>query len=145
MPHYLYSTLSQDNIYTRHRPAAEADGVSKRDIESHVKIKGGTGIVDKNLVTLQGICHRISDEQYKWLVGDDTHECKNLKTGNYGFKKHVQAGFLKFDTKKIDVEKAVKSLNKNDNSAQPTDPKLREICKNEMKGESALIGSQEIV
>lgn len=104
---YVYSTLTNDQVYTLWRPASTE---KKPNVAlKKVKINGGHGRMDrKNLVTPLGVVTEVSNEDLEALnqIG--------------AFRKHMEAGFIKVDKKKSDPEKVASDMAKKDASAQKT-------------------------
>ena len=83
---YVYSTLTNDQIYTLWRPSKE-EGKPNVAIKK-VQIKGGHGRMGKNLVTPLGVVTEVTDEEL-----DALQKCT-------AFVDHVKAGFIKVEKKK---------------------------------------------
>ena len=65
MPHYIYSTLSCDTVYTDDAPAPEKSvGQTRPD---RVLVKGGTEAGNKQPVTPMGVATEVSDEEMTLL------------------------------------------------------------------------------
>lgn len=104
---YVYSTLSNDNIYANYDNAG-----SNKDtpvLLRSVLIKGGAGIATKHLVTPLGIATKVTDDELEHL------------NSNEDFQRHVKNGYIKFDNKKVNADIAAKDMEKRDRSA-PYDP-----------------------
>ena len=103
---YVYSTLTNDQIYTLWKcdPQAQKPNVPLKKVQ----IKGGHGRMDKNLVTPLGIVTEVTDEELEALNKISS------------FKKHIDKGFIKVDKKNVDPEKAVSTMKGKDKSAQKT-------------------------
>jgi|SRR5882757_2325130 len=98
---YIYSTLSADTKYTLYEKNGQGDLVIPI---RGITIKGGANVASKSFVTPQGVVTEVTDEELTFLQENSI------------FKAHVEGGFLRIDNKKIEVEKAVKSLEKGDKS-----------------------------
>ena len=103
---YVYSTLTNDQIYTLWNcdPQAQKPNVALKKVQ----IKGGHGRMGKNLVTPLGIVTEVTDEELEALNKISS------------FRKHVEKGFLKVDKKNVDPEKAASTMEGKDESAQKT-------------------------
>lgn len=101
--YHVYSTLGQDNVYTGYRSTHDLPVA-----ESRIVIYGGTGVINKNLITPHGILTSISDEDYEILKK------------NHDFNRHVENGFIVVQKQQEKVEKVVKSMQPKDGSAQLT-------------------------
>lgn len=100
---YVYSTLSNDNIYADYDNSG-----SNKDTPTVVRqilIKGGAGIATKHLVTPLGIVTKVEDHELEALLK------------NEGFKQHMENGFIKVDKKKVHVEVVVADMQTRDKSA----------------------------
>lgn len=98
---YIYSTLSADTKYTLYEKNAQGDLVIPI---RGVVIKGGANVASKSFVTPQGVVTEVTDEELTFLQENSI------------FQAHLDGGFLRIDNKKIEIEKAVKSLEKGDKS-----------------------------
>jgi len=116
---YVCSKLACDNAYATYGPGAKAangpgakaaNDLPKR--ERQVLIKGGSGVIDKNLVTPHGIVTKITAEELEMLR-------KNCP----GFVRHEKAGFLKVLDKDPSVKEVASMANDmpDDNSKQKTE------------------------
>lgn len=101
---YVYSTLSCDNEYRSYvKGGGDID-----QVESHVLIKGGAGVMNKNIITPYGIATEVTKEQLEMLERNDQ------------FQLHKTNGFITVDSKKIDADEAAKNMAKKDKSAPAT-------------------------
>lgn len=101
--YYVYSTLGQDNTYTGYRSTHDLPVA-----ESRILIRGGTGVINKNLVTPHGVLNQVSDADYEVLQK------------NHDFQRHVKNGFIVVQKQEEKVEKVVKGMQPKDGSAQLT-------------------------
>jgi len=122
MPKYVYSKLAND--YVINQASYPEDGKLPR-IERQIVIKGGAGVITKNLITPAGVVTEITDDEAEWL-----------KT-NTSFIKQSKAGFLKLEGTSRTVEKAVSDMTDRDNSDQ-----LQEIDFEENKAPKAEVTGQ---
>lgn len=115
MSHYVFSTLSNDNLYVNHRAADDAENdireaISVRDhvgVEhAGVLIKGKANVIDGRLVTPRGVMTQVSDEQLSYLES------------NLHFGLHRKNGFVTVAKKPEDPEKIAADLIGRDTSAQ---------------------------
>ena len=97
----ILSTLSSDVIYTLYDKTPSGITVAAKS----VKIAGGTGVIDKRLVTPEGVTTSITDAELEVLEQNPV------------FKKHVENGFIKV-TKSSKTN--TKDMEKKDKSAQLT-------------------------
>lgn len=112
MTAYIYSTLSQDVNYTFYRPK-----ISSKDniniVDRQILIKGSFGLnclAGTEIITSKGTATKVSDEELELLLS------------NYSFTRHMELGFIKFDSKKYSVDKAIRDMNLKDRS-RPLVPK----------------------
>lgn len=108
---YIYSTLSNSQMYTKYSPAPEG-GVSR--VEKTVLINGGANVANKNIITPRGVVTEISEEEY------------NLIKENTLFKTHVANGYISVEAKKAEVEKVVTNMESRSQDA-PLTPEDYEI------------------
>lgn len=108
---YIYSTLSQDTAYTSYKPLLNDRDISQ--VESKVLIKGGSGVINKNLVTPMGTVTKVTDEEYALLEE------------NQVFQMHVQNGFIVAERAKASINKVAKDMESRDRGSQliPSDLK----------------------
>lgn len=137
---YVYSTLACDNAYTFY----EKDGSNKNaaphsihKVKHKILIKGGTAVAqstpERGIYTPYGVVTEISEQELSLLLGGLTVKEimeqpleNHAHKGNPVFKKHLKNGFLRVDDKKLEVEKAVATLESKDLSAQKTDKDFEE-------------------
>lgn len=98
---YVYSTLSNDQVYTSY--SRDGNGVPKPT--RSVFIAGGANIMTKQFVTPQGVATEITAEQLA--------ELKN----NEMFLLHQKNGFITVSERKAEIEKVVTDMNGRDESA----------------------------
>lgn len=89
--HYVYSTLTADNIYAVY----EKGGGDLPRRKAQVLIKGGSNIADRRLVTPRGVATEVSQADLDLLLA------------NKSFLKHVERGFITFSEHREDPEKVV--------------------------------------
>lgn len=108
---YIYSTLSQDTAYTSYKPLLNDRDISQ--VESKILIKGGAGVINKNLVTPMGTVTKVTDEEYAMLEE------------NQVFQMHVQNGFIVAERAKANINKVAKDMESRDRGSQliPSDLK----------------------
>lgn len=110
--HIVFSTMTGGVdywTYTYHGDLPERDKV--------VRIKGGSNVATKELMTPLGVATTIDDEQMALL---EKHPL---------FQIHLRNGFVKVEKKKIHVEKAIVDMNKKDSSAPRTPSDYKESKK----------------
>ena len=122
--YYVYSTMSQDVRYCQYSKQV-GGGEFTPSILRSVTIKGGSGVINRNLITPHGVVTAIDEDELKFLEGGEGQE------PNRTFQAHKKAGFVKVEKKNFKVEKVVKDLEAKDKSAQKT----KDDFKNK-KGES---------
>ena len=106
MTHYIYSTLSADQNYTIYK---ESVGGKPSQALKSVYIKGGANVIDaKHLITPKGVLTTVTNDEYEALKQCDS------------FIRHMKAGYILVEEKKIAVDKAIESMNKKDKSAPAT-------------------------
>lgn len=104
--HYVYSTLTCDNIYTGYSKPADRNALPLPI--KQVTIRGGSNVANKHFVTPKGVVTQVNDEDLEFLES------------NPGFKQHKENGFIKVEKKEVDVEKVVKNMREKDLSAPKT-------------------------
>lgn len=98
---FVYSTLTSDNNYT----AWVRNGDQQR-IERQVLINGGHGLMTKHMITPLGIVTEVTDDELAFLLTVDA------------FKEHEKNGFISYDKKKVEPEKAAANMKTRDKSSQ---------------------------
>lgn len=113
---YVYSTATGGIDYVQYKPSSIH--AASHQVLRKVSIAGGANLapVQGRLVTPKGVATHVSDEELKFLMNDET------------FKRHMAAGFMYVDEKKMDADKVVrdKGMNPQDGSA-PITPKSKEV------------------
>lgn len=106
MAKYIYSTMSADNKVAIYKKNAEG----KQVVNGAITIKGKSNIMDKKLLmTPKGALTTLEDKEYD-LIKDNTH-----------FKKWIEKGFIKVESKKVNADEvAKKDMTAKDKSAQKT-------------------------
>lgn len=97
---YVYSTLANPQKFVTYSPALEPGMFPTPDVE--VLIRGGAGIASKNLITEQGVCTMITEEEYD-AICELAH-----------FKQFVERGHIKVERKNYDIDKIVSDMNPRD-------------------------------
>jgi len=114
MTYYVYSTATCSGTYICYEDNPKADiAVPKRWPNGEpmkVTIQGGHGVANKHFVTPKGVVTAVTDQEFEMLQQ------------NPDFKRHVDAGFLSYDKKKVDPEKKAANMAPKDGSA-PLTPK----------------------
>ena len=101
MTHYVYSTLTANQLYTSWKQGAN----DMPNIEKQVLIKGGAGLANKNFITPLGVATSVTDNEL---------DCLNENTE---FLLHKKNGFIVVQKKKVDVEVAVSDMQTRDKSS----------------------------
>lgn len=101
---YVYSTLSCDNEYRSYVKG----GGDISQVESHVLIKGGAGVMNRNIITPYGVATEVTKEQLAMLEANDQ------------FQLHKKNGFITVDAKKMDADEVAKDMTKKDKSSPAT-------------------------
>lgn len=101
---YIYSTMSQDVAYTFYKEKKHLGDL--HEVESKIFVKGGAGVITKNLVTPQGIATKITNEEYDRLKDHPV------------FKIHEENGFVVARQTKIGLSIISKDMEKRDRSSQ---------------------------
>jgi hypothetical protein len=102
---YVYSTLTADNIYAAYAKAGDRE---QQNVVREVLIKGGHGLIDKNFITALGVATEVTDDELDFLRTVDA------------FKQHEANGFISYDQKKVEPEKAIANMKRRDKSSQLT-------------------------
>jgi hypothetical protein len=111
---YVYSTATCSGTYVEYQktpPISEnksSPGYNKAIRK--IVINGGHGVATKHLFTPKGVVTQVSDDDLEFLLK------------NASFQRHVAAGFLTYDKKKVDPEKKIVNMAAEDGSA-PLTPK----------------------
>lgn len=94
MPHYVYSTHTNNTDYVEYLKSTSAP---HSIVKKRITINGGHGMCNKVLVTPQGVVTRIDkDEDMDWL--------NNLPS----FIKDIERGYIRVSKSKQESEKIVK-------------------------------------
>jgi len=112
---YVCSKLASDNAYTTWHPMQKAANDMPRK-DRQILIKGGSGVINKQLVTPYGVVTKITSEEYELVI----KSCP-------AFARHVKAGYLKV-LEKDPSPKDIKSMAKD----MPED-KSKQADKNSVK------------
>lgn len=103
--HYVYSTASNDTLYSEQ--VKNPGGISKAT--RSVLIKGGANVVNgRSLHTPRGVATRVSNEDMEFLLQ------------NKAFKRHKAAGYVTHSQIKDDADEVAKKMKDKDGSAQET-------------------------
>jgi hypothetical protein len=106
---YVYSTATCSTAYVKYKPtSANGGGAGHNLVLKKVIINGGHGLNTKHMITPKGIVTQVSDEDMEFLLQDQN------------FLRHVDAGFITYDKKKIDPEKKANNMADKDGSAPLT-------------------------
>lgn len=102
---FVYSTLSNDQIYTSYDPAVDKGALPR--ISHQVTIQGGANVADpKRGTVLHGKVTEINERDYEHLQE------------NAVFKKHKEGGYIHVRTENVDAEVVAKqSMTDRDQSA----------------------------
>lgn len=103
--HYIYSTLSASQVYTR---TIQGGGDMPVTV-AEVYIKGGSNIADKYAETYIGEVTEVSDEELTVLLENDV------------FGLHLKNGFIRVEEIKADPEKVAADMSTRDQSAPLVD------------------------
>lgn len=117
--YYVYSTLSQDNLYTVYKPGRNP--AEARVIHRQVLVRGGAGVINKNFVTPKGTVTKITEEEHKVLMGDNPQD---ERSGCVAFKRHMARGYIIVEKTKANPAKVAKDMTERDMGAVAT---LKEI------------------
>lgn len=112
---YVYSTATCPIAYVKYQPRLivekndrAAPGHNK--ILKKVTINGGHGVSNRQLVTPIGVVTHVSDEDLDFLIEDQN------------FQRHVKAGFVSYDKRKVEPYKKAANMSEKDGSS-PLTPK----------------------
>lgn len=107
---YVYSTLSAPMAYTSYK-----QGPADLPIPTgEIRIEGGSGVANKNLITPQGVRTEVTGEQLEQLELNPV------------FALHKENGFIKISDQKVDPEKVAADMKSRDNSAPLVDADFAE-------------------
>jgi hypothetical protein len=111
---YVYSTATCSGTYVEYQkspPISEnKSSPGHNKILRKVVINGGHGVATKSLHTPLGVVTQVSNEDLDFLLK------------NQSFQRHVAAGFLSYDKKKVEPEKKIQNMAQKDGSS-PLTPK----------------------
>jgi hypothetical protein len=99
---YVYSTLSNDNVYVNHRrggndmPIADGNGIL---------IRGGANVPDKRLITPAGVVTIVTADEIEYLRQNEV------------FKVHEKNGYITVSSEKVDAEVAAADMESRDPGA----------------------------
>jgi len=115
---FVYSKLACDNCYP---VKVDKDQVKKAIKEGKlipktpgVTIKGGAGVMQKNLQTPHGVVTEVSDSELELLKK------------NTSFQKHMKNGYLKIEDKMRDMDKVISDMEGRDGGDQLVDEDFEE-------------------
>lgn len=111
---YVYSTATCSGTYVKYQDVpANSDNKSSpghNKVVKSVTIQGGNGVATRHLITPKGMVTKVSDEDLAFLMQ------------NRSFQRHMDAGFITVDKKKVDPAIKAKDMTEKDGSA-PLTPK----------------------
>lgn len=114
---YVYSTATCPISYVQYKPSLDSGKSDRRgaghghnQVLKKVTINGGHGVSDKHLFTPKGVVTQISEDDMNFLIENES------------FQKHVIAGYMTYDKKKIEPSKKAANMADKDGSA-PLTPK----------------------
>jgi len=114
---YVYSTGSNNVDYCFYKKTNDLPIIERR-----ITILGGANVANKQVVTPMGVATQITDEELRLLEGDPKAQIPPHPV----FKMHMDAGFLKVDKKKLDIEKVIaKDMKLRDGSSPLTPEHLK--------------------
>lgn len=103
--HYVYSTASNDTLYSDQ--VKNPGGIAK--ITRSVRIKGGANVINgRSLHTPRGVATKVSDDDMQFLLE------------NKAFLRHKKAGYVTHTQIKADADEVAAKLTTKDGSAQET-------------------------
>lgn len=110
---YVFSTLSNDNVYANY---AKAPNGGLSEVSEKIHIAGGANVIGKHLITPHGVMTEVTENQM------------NILNNNFLFKQHMKSGHIVVRDTKVDPEKAVKDgMEKTDGSAPVTPESLKAL------------------
>lgn len=120
---YVYSTATCAIAYVKYQPPIDSENANRASsgynkVLKRVVINGGHGVNTKHLFTPSGVVTQVSDEDMEFLLQDEN------------FKRHVKAGYMSYDKKKVDPAKKAANMADKDGSS-PLTPKDFEKSENE--------------
>lgn len=110
---YVYSTATCSTAYVKYKPqsvSGDRGSTGHNQIVKKVVVNGGHGISNKFMITPIGVVTKVSDEDLDFLLQDDS------------FQRHMKAGFVSYDKKRIEPEKKAENMALKDGSS-PLTPK----------------------
>lgn len=136
----IYSTLSQDNIYTFYSNIVHY-GAPTRIIKK-IYVRGGANVVDRKGQNAPAVMTRVTDDEYQCLMhGVDeqgnprsTYDAEGkVNPGHPSFAEHLAGGYVYVSEVKAKVSKVAKNMTAKDGSAQPTYDELVKLGYKPMK------------
>ena len=110
---YIYSTLSNDQIYASyHKRVGAREQAMKR--ANGIFIAGQANVTNKNFITPKGVVTKISAEEFEAIK-----KCQ-------GFNDHLSAGYLSVEDKEFKPEDVAKSMKAKDESAPKAESDFEE-------------------
>lgn len=108
---FVYSTIVADVSYVEYLPGPPG-GLPTEGRK--VTIKGGAGVADKRLVTVNGVVTEITEDDLAFLMNDAN------------FQRHLAAGFLTYENQRFDLDAVVADMNHEDGSRPLTEADYEE-------------------
>ena len=110
--YYVFSTGTCSGTYVEYQKVPDiSENKSSPGYNRAIRkvtINGGHGVATKHLFTPKGVVTQVSDDDMQFLLG------------NSSFRRHVDAGFITYDKKKVDQEKKIQNMAQKDGSAPLT-------------------------
>lgn len=104
---FVYSTATNSGTYIKYK-SDHSKGHGHSEVLKKVTIQGGHGVATKALVTPKGVVTKVTQEELDFLMENES------------FKRHLKAGFMAVDSKKVDPADKAANMAPADNSAPLT-------------------------
>lgn len=112
MGNYIYSTITNGTFYCKYKESQHGNVAIMETWPNgkpmKVEIHGGHGMSNKHFLTPKGVCTQVTDDELEMLMNNDA------------FKRHMDAGFITVDKKKVNPEKKAANMEEKDASAPLT-------------------------
>lgn len=118
---YIFSTLSNDQIYCQYAPPTGNKSNLSPPIEHAIHIAGKANITDKRLFTPAGVVTTVTAEELQILRNNEV------------FQIHEKNGYIQVSTSKGDPEKVAASMTGRDESAPLVEEDVDEIKSGKVK------------
>lgn len=102
---FIYSTLTSDQYYCSYKKPQTAGNVSTPIQDKGVLISGQANVTNKNFITPESMMTEVTSSELEFL------KCCGA------FNRHVERGYIKIESKRLDSSDVAKTMAKKDKSA----------------------------